>query len=72
MNRITISVKESKTQFILELLKNFNFVTLEEETQSISKAHKKIIDEELDFLKKNPTKTISLSSFKKNAKKHLK
>ncbi len=69
MARITLTVKDSKTQFLIELLNNFNFVKIEDE---LSVAHKKIIDEELDFIKKSPKKLVSLSKFKKNAKKHLK
>lgn len=69
MARITLTVKDSKAQFLIELLNNFNFVKIEDE---LSVTHKKIIDEELDSIKKNPKKMVSLSNFKKNAKKHLK
>lgn len=69
MARITLTVKDSKAQFLIELLNNFNFVKIEDE---LSVTHKKIIDEELEFIKKNPKKLVSLNQFKKNAKKHLK
>lgn len=72
MTKITVSVNESKAHFFMELLRSLNFVKVEEtKTSAISPAHKKVIDQELEHLKKHPRKTVSLKQFKKNAEKYL-
>ncbi len=72
MTKLTISVKEGKLIQLINYLNKLDYVKVDEPLPPIYSNHKKIVDEELQYLEKKGSKTVSLKEFKKNAKKHLK
>lgn len=63
--KITIEVENNKTDFILELLQNFDYVTVEALPEELSNEHKRIINERLVEYKKNPDIALDWEDVKK-------
>ncbi len=69
--KITINIKDSKVSFFLELLQSFDFITVEkteDENNTLSDAHKKILDERLANYKSDPDKLLDWDDIKKDLK----
>ncbi|MFZ5554419.1 MAG: hypothetical protein ACOZCO_14970 [Bacteroidota bacterium] len=73
MERISISVPASRKSFLLELLRSFSYVKVEEEKPEviISKAHKKVLHKRLKSVKENRHKLVSEKDMDKRIRKVL-
>jgi hypothetical protein len=72
--KLTINIADEKAAFFLELLKSFDdFVTVEKpiEANSISDAHKSILDERLAAYDKAPDAVLDWETVKKEIEQTL-
>lgn len=74
--KFTINVKKGKVPFFLELLKNFDFITIENTHESeqtdISEEHKKILDQRIANYKSDPDQLLDWDNVKKDIEEGLK
>jgi hypothetical protein len=62
--KITLNFPDSKAAFILELLRNLKFVSIEK-TEDIPQWHKDILDERIAEYEKNPNDLIDWEDIQK-------
>ncbi len=64
MKTITIHIEDSKYSFLINLLKRFSFVQIEQEedTEVFTGKQKRILDQRLDELLKGKTETVDWES----------
>ncbi len=64
MKTITIHIEDSKYSFLINLLKRFSFVQIEQEedTEVFTEKQKRILDQRLDELLKGKTETVDWES----------
>lgn len=74
--KITVNIKDSKLAFFVELLRNFDFVTIESAEEldevELSEEHKNILDERITKYKNNPNDVIDWEEFKKEMNEKIK
>ncbi len=61
MKQVTLHIPENKYPFFIELLKSFEYVTVEECDREISEEHKNIVRERIKASEADPTRLQSLS-----------
>ena len=72
MTQITLNIKDSKLEFFLELIKNFNFINLEQTDEfELTEAHKTILDQRLNNYKNNPDSYLDWEEVQKDIGKRL-
>ncbi len=73
--KITINIKDGKAAFFLELLQSFDFIAIEKtepgENDSLSDAHKKLLDERLANYKTDPDNLLDWDEVKKDIEEGL-
>ena len=69
MTHITLKIPDNKTSFFLQLIKEFNYVDIEEVDSTISEEHKKMVRE--IKLHTKIEDFIDADSFMNNLKKEL-
>ncbi len=64
MKTITIHIEDSKYSFLINLLKRFSFVQIEQEedTEVFTEKQKRILNQRLDELLKGKTETVDWES----------
>jgi len=72
MKHITLHIPENKYPFFMELLKNFDYVKIEENDIVIPEEHKKIVRERLQKSKENPSRILDWNKVKDNFKLMIK
>jgi hypothetical protein len=54
MKQITLSIPDDKVKFFMELIKSLNFIKMEEPLESdIPEQHKIVLEERIQYTKKN-------------------
>lgn len=64
MKELTLKIPENKYQFIIELLKNFDYIKFESEKTSISEDHKNIVRHRIEASNSNPSRLIDWNKLK--------
>ncbi len=62
--KILLDIAPEKTDFVLELLQNFDFVRVEDVSEELTDAHKAILDERWADYVANPDSAIPLEDVK--------
>ena len=65
--KITINVKKGKAAFFLELLRSFDFITIEKAhdiDEELTQEHKDILDQRLASYKSDPDNLVDWEEFK--------
>jgi len=62
--KILLDIAPEKTDFVLKLLQNFDFVSVEEVSEEITDAHKAIIDGRLADYRANPDSALDWEDVK--------
>ena len=63
--KVILDIAPEKTDFVLELLQNFDFVSVEEFQGEITDAHKAIIDGRLADYRANPDSALDWEDVKR-------
>ncbi len=72
MTQIILNIKDNKLGFFLELIKNFDFIKLEQaDDLELTKVHKAILDQRLENYKNNPDSYLDWEEVKKDIEKRL-
>lgn len=69
--RITINIKQNHADFLLELLKSLEYVTIETEEEDIPEWHKEMLKERIKAFEENPHDVIEWAEVKKKLQKSL-
>ena len=67
--KILLDIAPEKTDFVLELLQNFDFVRVEEVSEELTDAHKAIIDRRLADYRANPDSALDWEDVKREPNK---
>jgi hypothetical protein len=68
MKQLTLKIPENKYQFIIELLKNFDYIKIENEEISISEEHKNIVRKRIEASNSNPSRLLNWDKVKSEIK----
>jgi thiamine pyrophosphate-dependent acetolactate synthase large subunit-like protein len=69
--RITINIEHNHADFLLELLKSLEYVTIETEEEDIPEWHKEMLKERIKAYEENPQDVIEWAEVKKKLHKSL-
>jgi hypothetical protein len=69
--RITINIEHNHADFLLELLKSLEYVTIETEEEDIPEWHKEILKDRIKAYQENPQDVIEWAEVKKKLHKSL-
>jgi hypothetical protein len=69
--RITINIEHNHADFLLELLKSLEYVTIETEEEDIPEWHKEMLKERIKAFEENPQDVIEWAEVKKKLHKSL-
>lgn len=69
--RITINIEHNHADFLLELLKSLEYVTIETEEEDIPEWHKEMLKERIRAFEENPHDVIEWAEVKKKLHKSL-
>jgi hypothetical protein len=69
--RITINIEHNHADFLLELLKSLEYVTIETEEEDIPEWHKEMLKERIKSFEENPQDVIEWAEVKKKLHKSL-
>jgi Putative addiction module component len=69
--RITINIEQNHADFLLELLKSLEYVTIETEEEDIPEWHKEMLKERIKAFEENPQDVIEWAEVKKKLHKSL-
>jgi Putative addiction module component len=69
--RITINIEHNHADFLLELLKSLEYVTIETEEEDIPEWHKEMLKKRIKAYEENPQDVIEWAEVKKKLHKSL-
>jgi hypothetical protein len=64
MKQLTLKIPEKKYQFIMELLKSFDYIKIETEEFSIPEEHKNIVRKRIEKSKADPSRWLDWEKVK--------
>ncbi len=68
MKQLTLKIPETKYQFIMELLKSFDYIKIETEEFSIPEEHKNIVRKRIEASKTDPSRLLDWEKVKSEIK----
>lgn len=68
MKQLTLKIPENKYQFIMELLKSFDYIKIETEEFSIPEEHKNIVRKRTEASKEDPSRLLDWDKVKSEIK----
>ncbi len=68
MKELTLKIPENKYQFIMELLKSFDYIKIESEDIYIPEEHKDIVRKRIEASKNDPSRLLDWDKVKSEIK----
>jgi len=68
MKELTLKIPENKYQFIMELLKSFDYIKIESEDIYIPEEHKNIVRKRIEASKNDPSRLLDWDKVKSEIK----